>query len=132
MDWIHNNGGLLSWIGALALTLSLLSPFVIVYFIEKLPADYFVQPHRPLRSRLHPLGILKNLIGLFLALAGIAMLVLPGQGILTIMVGLALMDFPGKKKMELALLRLPKVTEAVSWIRKKGGKVPFQLNHRKN
>jgi len=127
MNWFQQNGHLLGWIGGITLTLSLLSPIAIVYLIESLPADYFIQPHRPLRSRLHPLSILKNLIGLSLIVVGIAMLLLPGQGILTVLVGLIMMNFPGKKKLERWLLSLPRVTDAINWIRKKGGKPPFLL-----
>jgi Putative transmembrane protein (PGPGW) len=42
----------------------------------------------------------KNLIGGVFVLAGIVMLVLPGQGVLTIMLGIALMNFPGKFQLE--------------------------------
>ncbi len=127
MNWFQQNGNLIGWVGGITLTLSLLSPIAVVYFIEKLPADYFIQPHRPLRSRLHPLSLLKNLLGLFLVVVGIAMLLLPGQGVLTVLVGLIMMNFPGKKKLERWLLGLPKVADAINWIRKKGGKPPFLL-----
>ena len=127
MDWFTQNEIFLAWLGSIALILSLLSPLVIIYFIEKLPADYFIQPHRQQRSHIHPLAILKNLLGLVLLLSGLAMLVLPGQGLLTILVGLVVMNFPGKKKAELWLMRRPKVSAAINWLRKKGGKPPFIL-----
>ena len=127
MNWFQQNEVFLAWFGSIALILSLLSPIVIIYFIEKLPADYFIQPHKPERSHIHPLSILKNLLGLILILAGLAMLVLPGQGLLTMLVGLVVMNFPGKKKVELWLMRRAKVAAAINWLRKKGGKSPFIL-----
>ena len=42
--------------------------------------------------------IAKILIGLCLLLSGIVMLVLPGQGLITMLLGLSLLPFPGKNK----------------------------------
>ena len=42
---------------------------------------------------------LRNAVGLVLVTAGLAMLVLPGQGIITLLVGIILMDFPGKHRL---------------------------------
>ncbi len=127
MNWLQLHGDLLAWIGGITLAASLLSPIAIVYLIEQLPADYFIQPRKTDRHHLHPLSIIKNLFGLILIVAGIAMLVLPGQGVLTMLMGLVIMNFPGKKALEKRVLRLPKVAAAINWIRKKGGKPPFVL-----
>ena len=50
------------------------------------------------------------------------MLVLPGQGILTIIVGLVLMDFPGKYGAERWAVSRGPVLPAINWIRAKAGK----------
>ena len=55
------------------------------------------------------------------------MLILPGQGILTILIGLFLMNFPGKFKLERKLIAMPKVLKSLNWIRTKAGKEPFVL-----
>jgi len=56
---------------------------------------------------------------------GLFMLVLPGQGILTILAGLVLLDFPGKFLFLRWLVRKEKVLKSLNWIRKKGKKEPF-------
>lgn len=95
--------------------------------IAQLPADYFVST-RP-RARAHPLAwLLRNLIGLVLLLAGIAMLVLPGQGLLTILAALLLMDFPGKMRLERRLLEVPQVRRSVDWLRERAGAPPLELD----
>ena len=71
--------------------------------------------------------ILKNTVGALLLVVGIAMLVLPGQGILTILMGLMLSDVPGKRRLELWLVKRPPVLRALNWMREKGGKEPFEL-----
>jgi hypothetical protein len=63
--------------------------------------------------------VVKNLIGFILILAGIAMLVLPGQGVLTIVVGMVLMNFPGKFRLERWLATRPPVWRSLNWLRKK-------------
>jgi hypothetical protein len=69
--------------------------------------------------------IAKIFLGLCLLLCGIAMLVLPGQGIITIILGLSLLPFPGKNKVEQNLLGRKSVRSTLNWIRKKANKEPF-------
>jgi hypothetical protein len=101
--------------------------------IARLPADYFVRANGGSddgapglkRALLKPL---RNVFGVLLILAGIAMLVLPGQGVLCILLGLSLVDFPGKRKLLLRLMRLGGVKRVVAAIRKRAGKPPLQLD----
>ena len=70
---------------------------------------------------------LKNLIGAVLLIAGIAMLFLPGQGILTIVAGLFLMNFPYKYQIEKWIIGYPIVLKSFNKIRLKANKEPFSL-----
>jgi len=87
VSWVHEYESLLGWLAGMSLLMFVVSlvafPLVIVF----LPQDYFVRHRRdPARqTRRHPavwltLSTLKNVFGAVLVLAGIAMLVLPGQG----------------------------------------------------
>ena len=69
----------------------------------------------------------KNAIGAVLLLAGLLMLVAPGPGILTILAGVVLMDFPGKRSLEQRVLALPAVLHMVNGIRQRAGRPPLQL-----
>ena len=73
--------------------------------------------------------LLKNATGGLFLIAGIAMLVLPGQGLLTILIGLMLIDFPGKRRFELALIRRRHVLNAVNWMRQKSGRDPLLVSN---
>lgn len=96
------------------------------YLLVRMPADYFVRERPPRRP--HPvLRLLKNLAGLVLLLMGGLMLFLPGQGLLTVLLGLFLMDFPGKRGLERKLVAQPKVYQALAWLRRKYGKEPLKL-----
>lgn len=107
---------------------------VIPLLVVRIPEDYFVddRPRRWAWSRRHPaLHIVtisvKNLLGLFLLAAGIAMLFLPGQGIITILLGLTFMNFPGKRRLEKAIIRQRPVAGAINWMRSRGGRPPLRI-----
>jgi hypothetical protein len=68
------------------------------------------------------LGILLVLIGIVMALPGV-----PGQGFLTILIGITLVDFPGKRRIELSLIRRPAVFRAVNQLRQRFGHPPLQI-----
>jgi len=113
--WLAFIAGLSLFFATLALV-----PFVVL----RIPADYFAGEHRPVSSlaRVHPvlrivLLLLKNLLGFGVMLMGIAMLVLPGQGLLTILIGLMLVDFPGKFRLEKWLVRRKVVMLGINWLR---------------
>ena len=71
--------------------------------------------------------ILKTLLGAILLLGGILMLITPGQGLLTIVIGLLLMNFPGKRRFEIWLVSLGPIHRAMQWIRKRGGKQLLEI-----
>ena len=90
----------------------------IPWIIRRLPADHFV---RPRAKAALPKTIARNVVGTLLIVAGLAMLVLPGQGILTILLGLSIVDLPVKRRIFRWLLRRPGVAHAVQRMRERGG-----------
>jgi hypothetical protein len=90
----------------------------------RLPEDYLVNP--PEKQKSLWLAIAKNALGVALLAIGIAMLVLPGQGVLMIIAGLTLVDFPGRHKWIRKLMTQDKVQRAVTAIRKRAGKPPLR------
>jgi hypothetical protein len=52
----------------------------------------------------------------------------PGQGILTILLGLMLLDLPGKRAWEQKLVKRPKVLQTINQLRGKFGKPPLVLD----
>ena len=69
--------------------------------------------------------ISKNALGSLFIVAGLAMLVLPGQGIITTVVGLLLIDFPGKFGLERWLARRRPLMRWINWIRSRSGRPPL-------
>ena len=102
-------------------------PFILV----RLPADFFdIRVPRPWMEDHHPvlrvLGhLIKNVVGAIFLFVGFLMLFLPGQGILTMLIGISMLDFPGKRKLEAKLIGQPAVLNTINGMREKFGKPPL-------
>jgi archaellum biogenesis protein FlaJ (TadC family) len=121
--------------GLVSLATFVLTLLLVPLIVIRIPEDYFRDSYRPPSqwSEYHPvlrycLLVLKNVLGLILLIMGILMLVLPGQGILTMLFGIALMNFPGKFKLERRLVSYPKVLSSINWIRKKANRAPIEVD----
>jgi len=112
-------------------TLSLL---IVAIVMVKIPENYFSSHYQhdflPNSSWLTRWGAVvgKNIAGLILVIAGIIMLVGPGQGVLTILIGLILMDIPGKRPLEARLIKRPIILAAVNNFRAKYNKPPLEMD----
>jgi Putative transmembrane protein (PGPGW) len=104
-------------------------PFILI----RLPANYFdVRVQRTWMQGHHPalrlIGqIVKNVAGFIFLLAGLSMLILPGQGVLTILIAISLLDFPGKQQLEAKIIGQRPVLNAVNALRGKFGRPPLVL-----
>jgi len=132
VDFFREYASLLEWLGVLSIVTFTGSLIAVPWIIARLPVNYFVQ-HRRLvteRHESHPfmakiIFLTRNGIGGLFLLAGIAMLVLPGQGIITILIGITLIDFHKKHTVIDFLVRQPRVIKLLNWIRHKEKKPPF-------
>lgn len=133
LAWFEAHEGLVWWMGALSVVSFFGSLLALPWLVIRIPPAYFTDHHRlsdPWRDT-HPvlrwvlIGV-KNLIGVLVLLAGIAMLVLPGQGILTVLIGLILIDFPGKFAFEKWIVLRPAVLRSLNWMRAKAHHPPLQ------
>lgn len=96
----------------------------IPILVRRLPPDHFA---RPPQERSLWAKILRNGLGALLVLAGIAMLVLPGQGLVAIVFGLSIMDLSIKDRILRRLLVQKHIQECVQRIRSKAGKPPLVI-----
>ena len=110
----------------------LVSTILTVLVLVLLPADHFVRAEgvpakRPAWALV--LIVLKNLAGLALVALGVVLSVpgIPGQGLITIFAGLLLLDLPGKRRLELRILRRPLLRRAVDALRARFGRPPLQI-----
>ncbi len=135
-EWFGGHEKLLGWAIVVSMLTFVVSIVAVSFLIARMPADYFDHrkpPPESWRGR-HPavrvsLIILKNLFGILLVIVGIALSVpgVPGQGILTILIGLTLVNFPGKRTLELQIVKMGLVLKAINWIRNKNHRPPLEL-----
>jgi len=103
------------------------------WMLARVPADYFSKGEASTGDEATPaqvwwrrsLRVARNLVGAILLLAGFAMLVLPGQGLLTIFAALFLLDVPGKRRLQRRLVRNDAVFRGLNALRRRMGAAPF-------
>ena len=132
--WLHGHPALGSPLAVvLALGISVLSFLAGLALMLRLPPDYFVRakPDGPAWQSHRVLWLAfvaaKNLVGYLLFLVGLVMALplVPGPGLLFMLIGLGLIDFPGKRVLELRLLRQRHVLHSVNRIRARFGRPPL-------
>jgi hypothetical protein len=133
-QWFVEHQQLIQQIGNISLVALGITVVALPLVVARLPEDYFVNEKRePIRqAQKHPflwsvICFGKNLLGVFLILIGIAMLVLPGQGTVTILIGLAVSNFPGKFSTERRIVSQHAVGATLNRIRKLAGAPPLSM-----
>lgn len=133
LAWLQAHVGRLAELAGLSLAVSLGGLWLLRWVIVSLPPDYFVAADAPdaWRHR-HPVFrwtwfAVKNLLGTVLLVAGVMMLVAPGPGVLSILIGLSLISVPGKRKLLLRLMRNRTLLVALNVMRSRAGRPPLIL-----
>lgn len=132
--WLSGHEELIRQIGNASVIALVVTIVALPLIVKQLPVDYFISENREpaWHERRHPLfwgaiTVLKNVIGVVLVVAGIAMLLLPGQGAVTILIGLAITNFPAKYAIERRIASQPAVGATLNKIREWTGEEPLLL-----
>ena len=133
-EWLQIDKNTIWWITGASFMTFLAFLILVPFLAVRLPSDYFTRGkvHRKLWADQHlvlrmVLLIGKNLLGCVFIVVGILMLVLPGQGILTILAGIMLLDFPGKYRLLRWIVARPQVLRTLNWHRRRWGRPPLYL-----
>lgn len=119
------------WLGVASIVTLTAAALAVPWLLARLPRDYFVarrRPRKPFSGRpltAWPLVLAKNAAGLLLVVLGCVMLVTPGQGVLALIAGLTLVDFPGKYRLQRRAARVPGVLRAINAMRAWRGQPPM-------
>lgn len=139
MDLLLHFWEMLTWqritVGVILIIVSAAVSYgAIIFLMVKLPANYFSSEyssvffsHQPFWIR-WTAKIVKNFIGAFLVIAGIVMLFGPGPGLLTILLGIVMLDIPGKRPLEANIIKRPAVLSAVNNLRTRYNKPPLVVD----
>ena len=131
----------MSWRGFLIWALIFVGTFfinlaIVSFILVKIPANHFSKSRKTKfwsgpRPLLHAAGVVgKNIGGLLLVAVGIVLSLpgVPGQGLLTVLLGIMLLDFPGRRRLEQKLLSRPSIINAINGLRARFDKPPLELN----
>ncbi len=135
MAWLHEHfgGKVLTSVVVVSVLAFLLGVMVTPLVLIRLPPDYFVRresapPPSLTVGRVLALAA-RNLLGGVLILLGLAMLVLPGQGLITVLVGVLVLDFPGKRAWQRKLVARPGVLRVINRLRARAGRAALEMPH---
>jgi hypothetical protein len=131
LTWRNVLIGALIFVGTFLINLAIVSIILV-----KLPADHFSNNRKTKfwsgpRPVLHAAKVIgKNIAGVLLVALGVVLSLpgVPGQGLLTILLGIMLLDFPGKERLEQKLLSRPSVLNAINRLRARFEKPPLEVN----
>jgi hypothetical protein len=133
-DWMPDHRALLWFAAAASVAIFVASVIVIPALIVRIQPDYFTHAVRPPsrwadQQRFVRIGIIvgMNVLGTILMIAGLAMLVLPGQGFLTLLVGFLIIDFPGKYRLEKWLISRRLILRSINWLRRRRNREPLRI-----
>lgn len=109
---------------------------IVSFILVKLPADHFSKKHETRfwagpHPALRAVGIVgKNILGLLLVAVGVVLSIpgVPGQGLLTILLGIMLLNFPGKRRLEQRLLRRKGIVKTINRLRARFGKQALEVD----
>ncbi len=132
MKIVVNNAEIV-WGLILAIAAFVVGNAAAIAVIVKMPSTYFLERHGSAYwANRHPalrwtLVAAKNLAGVVAILLGLVMILpgVPGPGLLLILIGTVLVDFPGKRRLERNLVQRPHVLSAVNSLRKRFGASPL-------
>jgi hypothetical protein len=132
-SWLGEHQTLMLWLAVFSGATAVGSLVALPAVLVGLPADYFATPERTagLFAKRHPAlrwswRVFKTVLGTALFVVGLVLLMLPGQGLLMVLAGLVLAEFPGKHRLERLVAGRPRVMRAMNWIRRKAGKPEFE------
>lgn len=126
-EWLLEHRGSVAWMAGLGLAALVLGAIAAPILIVKLPEDFLENGGKPPGGDHPARRIVRNIFAWILITGGLAMLALPGPGIVVLLVGLVLADFPGKRKLMKMILSRKSILKPMNKLRAKYGKPPLRV-----
>jgi len=130
-NWLSQHTGIVALVGLFSFVLLAVSLLATPWVLAKLPVNYFSNPPQrpPLTLRRMFTSTLKTVLGVLMLLTGIVMMFTPGPGLVCLVLGMALCEFPGKHQLMGRFVSQSNVFSALNWLRAKAEKPPFERPH---
>ena len=134
LQFMETHEELIIWVSTISFLTFIGTLISIPLIIIKLPSDYFIKDKnlahrfcedRPL-LRIILVG-LKNIFGLIFLIMGFLMLFIPGQGMITMLIGFSMLDFINMRGPVYKVVKRPSVYKFINRIRENAGKKSIEL-----
>ena len=137
LEWIGLPKEAVWWVVIASACMFGLALIAVPLLVVRIPADYFAHPDRSGTDSPRRVVwfrwiwlIVKNALGYGFLFFGVLMLVLPGQGLLTIFMAATLLDFPGKFRLQRWVVSRRGVLDSINWVRKRRGRDALILDRK--
>ncbi|MFK8078640.1 MAG: PGPGW domain-containing protein [Granulosicoccus sp.] len=128
LSWLVQYKHLFSSFALLGVLLLVTSLVATPWLVARLPKDYLIKaglrqkPHGLVRTVIY---CVRALIGLILVVLGFVLMLTPGPGLVVLIVGISLAEFPGKQRLLVSIATQPHVLKSLNWMRTQRGRPPF-------
>jgi hypothetical protein len=123
--------GLAISVGAAVVSLALATAIVVGWPADRFQGEGPTEAGRARHVVIRALALVaKNLAGAVLVVLGLIMTVpgVPGQGLLTVLIGLTLLSFPGKRRLERRFVRMPALLRGINRLRGRFRRPPLEID----
>ncbi len=130
--WLSGHTLLLGALASISATLLVVTIVAAPWAVSRLPSNYLLQrlERNSKQGIWHSLGsISRALLGFLVTLLGLVMLITPGPGVIMLLLGISIAEFPGRNRLLIYLATRPNVLSSLNWMRKRHGKPPFIHPH---
>ena len=130
--WLTGHSLLLGVMASLSAALLIVTVVAAPWAVSRLPSNYLLQ--RLERSSKQGIwysvaSVSRALLGFLVTLLGLVMLITPGPGVIMLLLGISIAEFPGRNRLLIYLATRPNVLSSLNWMRKRHGKPPFIHPH---
>ncbi len=130
--WLSGHALLLSVLASVSAILLMATIVAAPWAVSRLPANYLRQrlENKSKQGIWYSLAsVSRALLGFLVTLLGLVMLITPGPGVIMLLLGISIAEFPGRNRLLIYLATRPNVLASLNWMRKRHGKPPFIHPH---
>jgi len=132
LNWLSEYRLFISLLAGVSILLIIVTVAATPWFLASLPSNYFLPKSLNTKLEVVPgamVLIFRNIVGFMLVILGFILMLTPGPGLVVLLVGISLAEFPGKHRLLTRIAIHPSVFKSLNWMRSRHGKPPFENPH---
>lgn len=126
LQWINEHLSTILWMTGIFVVGMMIVTAIVGVVLVRIPADFFSQSKRKADRKSG--SVIRNIAGWLLIAAGVVMLLLPGPGMLVILMGVMLADFPGKQRLITWIISRGMILKTANRLRARFNKSPLIID----